>query len=86
MGELKQGQGTSGYAFTGREWDAEIGLYYYRARYYEPTIGRFLKRGPGRDGRRAEQVRGTWADDRPARQIRPGSGSGLSSRLWQRPP
>ncbi|MCG8434279.1 MAG: hypothetical protein MJA83_09640 [Gammaproteobacteria bacterium] len=32
----------SPYAFTGREFDAEIGLYYYRARYYDPEIGRFL--------------------------------------------
>jgi RHS repeat-associated protein len=30
------------YRFTGREWDNEIGLYYYRARYYAPGSGRFL--------------------------------------------
>lgn len=30
--------------FTGREYDAETGLYYYRARYYSPTTGRFLQR------------------------------------------
>jgi RHS repeat-associated protein len=36
----------SGYAFTGREWDAETGLYYYRARYYDPKIGRFLSEDP----------------------------------------
>jgi YD repeat-containing protein len=24
------------YSFTGREWDPEVGLYYYRARYYDP--------------------------------------------------
>lgn len=29
------------YTFTGREWDREIGLYYYRARYYDPGVGRF---------------------------------------------
>ena len=32
----------SGYAFTGREWDSESGLYYYRARYYDPAIGAFV--------------------------------------------
>jgi RHS repeat-associated protein len=29
--------------FTGREYDSETGLYYYRARMYNPTIGRFLQ-------------------------------------------
>lgn len=32
--------------FTGREYDEESGLYYYRARMYSPTIGRFLQRDP----------------------------------------
>lgn len=32
--------------FTGRELDNETGLYYYRARYYSPKIGRFLQRDP----------------------------------------
>jgi RHS repeat-associated protein len=31
------------YMFTGREYDTETDLYYYRARYYSPTIGRFLQ-------------------------------------------
>jgi RHS repeat-associated protein len=34
------------FGFTGREWDAETGLYYYRARYYDPVIGRFLSEDP----------------------------------------
>lgn len=32
----------SRYGFTGREFDAETGLYYYRARYYDAAIGRFI--------------------------------------------
>ena len=41
----------SGYAFTSREWDSEDGLYYYRARYYDPKIGRFVSEDPiGFDG------------------------------------
>jgi RHS repeat-associated protein len=32
--------------FTGREFDADTGLYYYRARYYNPEIGRFLQTDP----------------------------------------
>ncbi len=27
--------------FTGRPWDAETGLYYYRTRHYDPALGRF---------------------------------------------
>ncbi len=34
------------YLFTGRRYDAEAGLYYYRARYYSPTLGRFLQTDP----------------------------------------
>jgi RHS repeat-associated protein len=45
-GNSLQGSATSGYAFTGREWDAETGLYYYRARYYDPKVGRFLSEDP----------------------------------------
>jgi RHS repeat-associated protein len=33
------------YGYTGREPDA-TGLIYYRARYYDPTIGRFIQRDP----------------------------------------
>jgi RHS repeat-associated protein len=32
--------------FTGREYDKETGLYYYRARDYNPQIGRFLQTDP----------------------------------------
>jgi RHS repeat-associated protein len=32
--------------FTGRQFDVETGLYYYRARYYNPYIGRFLQTDP----------------------------------------
>jgi RHS repeat-associated protein len=34
------------YMYTGRRLDEESGLYYYRARMYDPTIGRFLQRDP----------------------------------------
>ncbi len=34
------------YLFTGREYDPESGLYYYRARYYDPRMGRFLQEDP----------------------------------------
>ena len=43
FGNVKAKQGTvaSPFAFTGRELDP-TGLYYYRARYYDPGLGRFL--------------------------------------------
>jgi RHS repeat-associated protein len=34
------------YTYTGREWDKETGLYYYRARYYDPMEGRFIGKDP----------------------------------------
>ena len=34
------------YFFTGRRFDTETALYYYRARYYSPKIGRFLQADP----------------------------------------
>lgn len=45
------GKSTSGstgepYRYTGRRLDAETGLYYYRARYYSPDLGRFLQVDP----------------------------------------
>ena len=37
---------TNPYTYTGRELDPESGLYYYRARYYDPLAGRFLREDP----------------------------------------
>jgi RHS repeat-associated protein len=34
------------FQYTARESDIETGLYYYRARYYDPTAGRFLGEDP----------------------------------------
>jgi RHS repeat-associated protein len=32
--------------YTGREQDPETNLYYYRARYYDPSVGRFISEDP----------------------------------------
>lgn len=67
-GKLLQGSTTAGYAFTGREWDPEAALYYYRARYYDPSVGRFVSEDPLRfvDGvnpyRYARNNPLTWSD------------------------
>ncbi|MEK6589678.1 MAG: lipid II-degrading bacteriocin, partial [Nitrospinota bacterium] len=34
------------YTYTAREYDRETGLYYYRARYYDPMVGRFINKDP----------------------------------------
>jgi len=40
------------YLFTGRRYDDETGLYYFRNRYFDPFAGRFITRDP----------LGTWGD------------------------
>ncbi len=37
---------TTNFGYTNRETDRESDLMYYRARYYEPTLGRFLSQDP----------------------------------------
>ena len=34
------------FRFAGREFDSETGLYYNRARYYDPKLGWFLSEDP----------------------------------------
>jgi RHS repeat-associated protein len=48
FGNIKQKTGglDNPYTYTGREWDEESGLYYYRARYYLSEIGRFMASDP----------------------------------------
>ena len=52
FGKLVGSSGTisSPYGFTGRELDSETGLTEYRARYYDPQIGRFMSEDPIRFG------------------------------------
>jgi RHS repeat-associated protein len=48
FGKLSASSGTvtNPFQYTGREFDAETGIYYYRARYYDPSSGRFLGEDP----------------------------------------
>ncbi len=41
-----EGDGGFPYRFTGQKLDPETGLYYYKARYYNPETGRFLQTDP----------------------------------------
>ncbi len=45
LSESQPGNGDR-FKFTGREWNAEIGLYYYRERYYDPNSGGFISEDP----------------------------------------
>lgn len=38
------------FQYTGRDYDSETGLRYYRARYYDPAIGRFISEDPAQAG------------------------------------
>jgi RHS repeat-associated protein len=48
FGQVVSATGTvdSRYKFTGRELDGETELYYYRARYYDARVGRFIGQDP----------------------------------------
>jgi RHS repeat-associated protein len=41
-----EAESAPGYSFTGREWDPEVGLYYYRSRNYSAEVGRFISEDP----------------------------------------
>jgi RHS repeat-associated protein len=43
---LMGGEVSNPYQFTGEAWDAEVGLLYLRARYYQPEVGRFITKDP----------------------------------------
>ncbi|MCG2680391.1 MAG: RHS repeat-associated core domain-containing protein [Kiritimatiellae bacterium] len=53
FGEIIEAQGAQArknpFAFQGREYDRESGLYYFRARYMDPRLGRFTSKDPLRD-------------------------------------
>ena len=51
------------YLFTGQRLDPETGLYYYRARFYDPTQGRFLSRDSAGSAGGANLYQ--YADDSP---------------------
>ena len=48
FGEIdsQSGSADNSYGFTGRRLDPDSGLMYYRARYYEPDVGRFISTDP----------------------------------------
>jgi len=55
--------------FTAREYIPEIGKYYYRARMYDPALGRFMQRDP--IGYAGGQNLYTYCDNNPVNRIDP---------------
>ena len=45
-GNLTKGEMIQPFGYTGRRYDETTGLYYYRARWYNPSIGRFMQTDP----------------------------------------
>jgi RHS repeat-associated protein len=66
------------FRFTGREWDSEINLYYYRARYYDPLFGRFLSEDPSQFARGVGLY--TYVFNDPANEVDP---SGLAECFYR---
>ncbi|AMV34095.1 tRNA nuclease WapA precursor [Pirellula sp. SH-Sr6A] len=57
------------YTYTGREWDATLGLYHFRARWMSPWNGRFVQRDPS--GYRDSKNAYVYVRNRPIRRIDP---------------
>jgi len=68
------------YGYTGEEQDAETGLVYLRARYYDPSLGRFVSADPywGSLEEPASQNRYTYVHNKPLELSDP---SGLCAML-----
>ncbi len=64
---VQAGISANKFAYTGHQVDAETGLYYFKARYYDPTIGRFISQDPaeGQDDRPASYQRYLYAYGNP---------------------
>jgi RHS repeat-associated protein len=72
---------TNPFQYTARELDPETNLYYYRGRYYDPAVGRFLSEDPlGYDGSDANSY--AFVFDSPTNFVDP---SGLNGASWSNP-
>ena len=62
---------TNPHMFTGREYDPESGLYFYRARYYDQTIGRFLQKDPRKNAVKSGEDLYVYVGNNPANGVDP---------------
>lgn len=75
-----RGDAPTAFSFTGRELDAATGLYYYRARYYDAELGRFLSYDPhpGRQSQTLSLNPYLYAFNNPVRYVDPWGAAGES--------
>jgi len=69
----KSGSTPNNYLYRGEQYDPDLGLYYLRARYYNPAAGRFLSRDPD-DGKLADPAslhKYLYANGDPANRMDP---------------
>jgi RHS repeat-associated protein len=67
-------------SYTGKEFDSDIGLYYYNARWYDPDLGRFITEDPARDGVNWF----AYCNENPIRYIDPTGLEGLGfTNVWE---
>jgi RHS repeat-associated protein len=80
FGKLTASSGsiTNPFQFTSREFDPEIGIYGYRARYLDQNLGRFISEDPARFGTSNNFY--PYVSNRPTRFVDP---TGLAQCLYQ---
>jgi RHS repeat-associated protein len=69
---------TNAFLYTGREFDSETGLYFYRARYYDQNVGRFISEDPARLSGDSPNFY-AYAQNRPTLLVDPG---GLLAEIY----
>ncbi len=78
---------TTRYQYTGREYDSFSGFYYYRARWYDATLGRFVSEDPirfaGGDVNLYGYVRNQPLWYRDPRGLQPGADVMSYPSVWQ---
>lgn len=77
------GSSNNPYQYTGRENDG-TGLYYYRARYYSPSLKRFISEDP--TGLAAGLNEYAYVDDSPVNEVDPEGLAGSQTLPWPTPP
>jgi len=86
FGDISRSEGTnsSSYKFTGKELDDATGLYFYGARYYDPSIGRFITADPTvqHPGDPQDLNRYSYCRNNPVNLIDP-LGYGWVKKFWR---